>query len=308
MQAISAVEAFHSLDAEGPLFYYSTMAPLEGIERLCTRAGIGLRWLRRATAADRLSGLPRLLPPVVRGSRVMLGSLHQRPFLLAAALARQPPVLLDDGALTETIMARRVAGEASRSWLGRRLDARPLVVFSLYSAPLKPGDVLLPNRLTHVRSLFPGPTRLADEAWIAGQSFVEEGLLSLRAYVALLRRFTRRLAGDPIELVYIQHPRETDDSAASVCAELGVRRRRLEAPLELEILERRRMPRKIFSIGSTVLDTLPLLAEGFPTGAELWTIAEEAASLEGVPAKLLRRLARLRSRQDLHFAGQGVPE
>jgi hypothetical protein len=302
LQLISAVEAFHRFDGAGTIHYYARERPAAPLADLCRRAGIGLRWARRGTPAERTIGLLALAAAALAAGRVMLGSLHQRPFLLAAVLARRRLVLLDDGSLTEATTARRAAGVPARSWLGRRLDARPLVVFSIYSPAMKAGDELVRNRLAHLRSLYPGPLRPVDEAWVAGQPFVELGMMSRERYRDLVAPFVRRMRGESLEVLYVPHPRESEAAAAEACGDLGVPQRRLDGPIELEVLASGRAPRAVFSISSTLLDTLPLLREESLPALTLWSAPVDAAALGTTPPSLLGRLRALQARGDLRVA------
>lgn len=302
LQLISAVEAFDAFAGVGTIHFYSRDRPAAPLEDLCRRAGIGLRWARRGTPGERAGSLLALAAAALAAGRVMLGSLHQRPFLLAAALARRRLVLLDDGSLTETTTARRAAGVPARSWLGRRIDARPLVVFSIYSPAMKAGDELVRNRLTHLRSLYDGPLRPVDEAWVAGQPFVELGMMSRERYRDLVLPFVRRMRGEGLAVVYVPHPRESEAAAAGACRDLGVPQRRLEGPIELEVLAGGLAPRAVFSISSSLLDTLPLLREESLPALALWSAPVDAAALDDSPPSLLGRLRALQARGDLRVA------
>lgn len=301
MQAISAVEALHHFAAKGSVHYYSAEPPDPAIRRLVERAGFNFEWVARAGAFGRFAWFCRLLARVLTGCGVMLGSLHQRPFLLAATCSRRTPVLLDDGQGTVAIVARRNSRQLSRSFLSRRLDRRPLTVFSIYHPATTGRDRLIENRLDFVRSLHTGPTGTLEQAWIVGGPFVEHDLLTEDEYLSALRRYVQGPRSG-LELVYVQHPRESDAHAIEVCEQLGLHRTRLPAPIELQILASRQTPRELFSICSTVLDTLPLLAPDFPQPTELWTSPLDPRELEHVPPALAERLRTVAARDDLHKA------
>lgn len=302
LQAISAIDAFAALDATGTVYHYSHRPPSAALADLYTRAGLGLRWLGRGSATERARALARMLTAVAGASRLLLGSLHQRPFLLTALLSRRRLILVDDGALTETVGARRHAGLAAGTWLGRRVDARPLLFFSIYSPPLAAGDDRLVNRWQRVRGLYAGPFELTDEAWIVAQPFVDYGWMTATGYAALIEPFVARALAAGAEPLYLAHPRESTAATAAVCAPLGLREQRLDAPVELDLLARRRSPRMMFSVSSTVLDTLALLRPDLPDGFELWSSRAGAEVVDGAPQGLVDRLQAVAARRDLERA------
>jgi hypothetical protein len=298
LQAMAAIEALLNFGATGPVLYYSERPPLPGIYDLFHRADVApLRWINRS---ERMRKIPHLLRAVSRAAlarRVIIGSVNQRPFLLAAAFARDEVVLVDDGALTEAVVARRTSGLKSKTVLGRRLDARPLLIFSIYSPETRTRDVVVRNQLAHIRGLYSGPVRCVDEAWIVGQPL--DRWMTFAHYKELIRRFIERVGTE--RMVYVSHPRESDAAGIKLSAELGLEMRRLDTPLELELLSRREAPRRIFSISSTVLDTLPLLLPGGGSSPELWTVDVDVAELRSVPEDVVRRFSNLRVREDLLF-------
>jgi hypothetical protein len=302
LQAISAVDAFAALAATGTVYHYSHQPPSTALGDLYSRAGLGLRWLGRGNASERARALARMLTAAAGAGRLLLGSLHQRPFLLAALLSRRRLVLVDDGSLTETVGARRHAGLAAGTWLGRRVDARPLCFFTIYAPPLAAGDDRLVNRWQRVRSLYAGSFELANEAWIVAQPFVDYGWMTATEYTALIEPFVARARAAGAEPLYLPHPRESAAAAGAVCAPLGLREHRLDAPVELDLLARRRSPRMLFSVSSTVLDTLPLLRPDLPDGLELWSSRAGAEAVDGAPPGLVARLQAVAARRDLERA------
>lgn len=302
LQTISAVEGLHVLGATGHAFYYSEDPPMPELESLCSRARVPLHWIQRHRLPARFVGLLRAMVRLLFARRLMLGSLHQRPFLVAALLARHQLVMLDDGAGTEEIAAHRRGGLGSKTVLRRLAERRPFLWFSIYSPQLIQGDSMVENRLEHVRSLYSGETSLIDEAWVVGAPFIDRGMMPYRQYIESIRRFLVPATQANLDVRYIPHPRESDESAQSVCSELGLDLVRLSAPIELEVLRRRQLPRMVFSVASSVFDTLPLLEADFPSGFQLWTTRFQSDLLRGLPEALLQRIAVIEQRLDLRVA------
>ena len=121
-------------------------------------------------------------------------------------------------------------------------------------------------------------------------------------YASLILPFGQRMAAEGLPLLYIQHPRESASAADGAAGRLGVSPTRLDSPMELEILRRGRMPRAVFSVTSTVLDTLPLLDDDSAAIPELWTARVDPSSLGPIPQGLSSRLAAVAAREDLRIA------
>jgi len=305
LQAIAATEAMLELGMRGPIFHYGRTPPLPGIRGLASLAGTGpVLWMNRSHRLSQIWSSLRAGSRVLSGRHVVVGSLHQRPFVWAAALTRGEAILVDDGTLTQGWAAARKEGVPSRGSLGRRVDERRMVVFSIYPVQAGSRDVVLRNRFNNVRGLYPSPIGSRDEVWVVGQPLIDHGYITTTQYLELLKPFVARFGSKSI--VYVSHPRESDRTAEEVSAILGLTPRRLDTPIELELLAGAQVPRRIFSISSTVLDTLPLLRAEDAHLPELWTVGPDESLLREMPDVIARRIRKLRDRSDLHVAeGEG---
>ncbi|RXF75417.1 hypothetical protein [Hansschlegelia zhihuaiae] len=201
--------------------------------------------------------------------------------LLAARLAADAHVLLDDGSVTPQTAAYR-ADRASApeprqfdlSWFRTRLarrafgetalaDPERLTFFTIYGPLLEgrlaPGDRIAPNAYAALREAAPAKPR-GDAVWLLGSDHAEAGICEPQSYrrvvlgaAAALRAEGRR------RIVYRPHRGERPGKAAEI-AEVGAMELGLSTfPVELDYLQTGERPAMTAALASSAIDSLSVL-------------------------------------------------
>lgn len=182
--------------------------------------------------------------------------------------------LVDDGAATlhrahqiaTRVLHRQRKNFTPRGRLGTALQAglglSPMFLyrarfFTFYpiSQPELAGKIDR-NELAFCKSRI-GEKPRTDEVWFIG-SDIRGVLLERREdYDAFLEQVHRRI--DLSKVVYIPHRKEPDDYLAEISKRYGMEVRRLEAILELELVNAPALPKAFVSFTSSALDTIDIL-------------------------------------------------
>jgi Alpha-2,8-polysialyltransferase (POLYST) len=216
------------------------------------------------------------IPP---GARVFLGNYLEiyKGYLRHVANFVRPSgvVLLDDGTEAILINKQRVAwaraGNESRgdpsnagtTWFQRfkrRMRARhvdwddkhyaAVTFFSAFPLATSDSDRLVRNEYAFLRSIKKAQ-RVSDEILVIGQCLPEDGYLHTGQYVSDVVGLCRHFAGR--QVVYIPHPRESQDTVDRVVQATGASIRRLAVPVELALLTAPELPQAVVSFCSTAL-------------------------------------------------------
>lgn len=112
------------------------------------------------------------------------------------------------------------------------------------------------NELSFCKSRI-GEKPRTDEVWFIGSDIRREVLARREDYDAFLEQVHRRI--DLSKVVYIPHRKEPDDYLAEMSRRYGMEIRRLEAILELELVNAPTLPKAFVSFTSSALDTIDIL-------------------------------------------------
>lgn len=182
--------------------------------------------------------------------------------------------LVDDGAATlhrahqiaTRVLHRQRKNFTPRGRLGTALQAglglSPMFLyrarfFTFYpiSQPELAGTIDR-NELAFCKSRI-GEKPRTDEVWFIGSDIRREVLARREDYDAFLEQVHRRI--DLSKVVYIPHRKEPDDYLAEISKRYSMEVRRLEAILELELVNAPTLPKAFVSFTSSALDTIDLL-------------------------------------------------
>ncbi|MBB3973784.1 hypothetical protein [Hansschlegelia beijingensis] len=218
---------------------------------------------------------------------------------LAAAVAHEELILLDDGSVAPQVAAARAGlaapaperfrpgwlrTELGRRTLGERAPAAPprLAFFTIYE-PLMRGrlagsDRIVPHSYEGWRAAAASAGR-GDEVWVLGSNHAEAGICSGEDYarVVLAGLAALRAEGRPGPFLYRPHRGEDKAKAAALARAGGMELAEDGAPAELAYLEARRRPAAVLVVASSAADTLSVLDPGL----EILRVA--------LPANYLRR-------------------
>lgn len=246
--------------------------------------------------------------PRLQFARVVIG--EYRLTLLRHLVHRLRPaevVLLDDGNGTLLLAEHRRDGTSARRGLPAveprltgvpqsrlrralhgvvRLDARPLdalTYFTIYDLPGSGHDRVVRHTYAHLRARFATPA-VSDRAVFVGSSFAETGIMTVDAYLDVVRAATEQ-AGTSLE--YLPHRREEPAKLARIERGLGLRVVTPEAPLELAFLQAGTVPATVYGVLSTALDTLAVL---FGERISLRALRPPAQALNPTVAREVGRL------------------
>ncbi|MFD1331736.1 hypothetical protein ACFQ4O_06945 [Methylopila musalis] len=202
--------------------------------------------------------------------RVVLGDyrpVSYRQFLAHLDLGKTECVLLDDGSVSQAVMAFRESKKNVKEifraapFKGASVkgpdplkypDPSHLSYFTIYRGRLADGDAIIPNTY-YDRFLEGGEPTILNEIWIAGCSHVENAITSEASYLAACQA-ARRLAPNK-KCVYLPHRREDPAKVRKIAFIIGAEVRTSDG-IEALVAGRRETPVILASFGSTVLDTL----------------------------------------------------
>lgn len=266
----------------------------------------------RSAFADAVRAFLETLPQDV--DRIVIGDYRPvsfRQFLSGFDLASTEVVLLDDGAVSQSVMAFRESlqnvPEVFRvaPFKGKFVaaadpltypDPPRLTFFTIYSGRLADGDAIIANT-AYDTFLDRATIETRDEVWIAGCSHVESKIAKAADYSALCAKARAIFADKP--LVYLPHRREDAAKVEAVAALLGAQVRRTEG-IETHIETTRVAPTVFVSFGSTALDTLPRMLRD---RTAFWLIAPPASYFRGERQDHLRQVIRANLNNNERVAG-----
>lgn len=201
--------------------------------------------------------------------RVIIGDyrpVSYRQFLSRVDLDKIECVLLDDGAVSQAVMAFRESKSNIKEVFRatpfksklikaddplKYVDPSHLTYFSIYNGRLADGDRIVRNSY-YDNFLTGGTPTIRNEIWIVGCSHVENDIASETEYVKICMR-ARELAPD-IRCAYFPHRREDQHKVRKIAFMIGADIRVTNGIEEL-IVASREVPSALVSFGSTVLDT-----------------------------------------------------
>lgn len=147
---------------------------------------------------------------------------------------RRRPRIQDNGAHCQHPRSRGFL-KAIRSTLRRKFvdwDTTPvesLTFFSCYDLDVRQGDRFMRNEYRVLRASSKSLAR-SDDVVFLGQPLTQDSFMKPEKYVDYLRRVKKYVA--PRRLLYVPHPRESNESIESVQTQLGVEVRVLDVPAE----------------------------------------------------------------------------
>lgn len=246
---------------------------------------VDLRWLGRSVSLrlneyakeskqflNRLK-FDRLSKKLGRVDNLVLGNLLQGYMQHFANRVRAKRiVLLDDGTDTLRVCASRNVverGPASGrvTFLRRTKDymrkafvdwdltrIRSLTFFTSYDLTLPAEDSAVGNRYAFWRQRLKSVAR-EDVVYFLGQPLVEDGYLTLNAYLNALAKVIAHYQGE--RFLYLTHRREADTKLAAVRA-MGISVESFDLPIELQMLNVS-TPRELSSFFSSALDNCRII-------------------------------------------------
>ncbi|GLK77864.1 hypothetical protein GCM10008171_31180 [Methylopila jiangsuensis] len=246
--------------------------------------------------------------------RVVLGDyrpVSYRQFLAPLDLGKTECVLLDDGSVSQAVMAFRESKKNVKEifratpFKGASVkgpdplkypDPSHLSYFTIYRGRLADGDAIIPNTY-YDRFLEGGEPTVLNEIWIAGCSHVENAITSEASYLAACQA-ARRLAPEK-KCVYLPHRREDPAKVRKMAFIIGAEVRASEG-IEALVAGRRETPVILASFGSTVLDTLSRMV-GKVTSCVL--IAPPASYFLGARQEHIETIVQANLRDNDHVIG-----
>lgn len=178
-------------------------------------------------------------------------------------------ILVDDGAQILKTMADIETGRlvAPRRNIQLRLLYRlaglryqgfpPVELFTAYN--LKNGRVrTIRNDYRLTRALVSKAPRPVDEVWIIGQYFYLDGMMTPEDYFGTLAGLVREHY-QGLEVRYILHPREVETDGLSLLTRLEVSPVKLEMGVELFLISKGILPRRIATYYSSVFQTCQMI-------------------------------------------------
>lgn len=234
------------------------------------------RFIRKLTRQIvRRARLERLIRSYGRLERLFIGNYIKNDMQHFANLGTYGElVVLDDG--TDTIRAnerRRIAPEPTlpgSMTLGKRLrqafrsryvdwnqrQVPALTFFSTYGLSVTARDRLVRHDYRFLRARFVSG-RAENVAFFLGQPLAQDGYLTPEAYVTAVQDAARLLDGTPV--VYIPHPRESEQSVQRIQSEVGLPIRRFEGPIEIVIAVQGIRPRVLASFFCSALENCAVI-------------------------------------------------
>ena len=136
---------------------------------------------------------------------------------------------------------------------------RAVTFFTTYNLDVAKQDALVRHEYTHLRASVHERSQ-EDLVIFLGQPLVSQGYMSEQCYIALLQAVARHLGAGPV--LYVPHPRESDEEAERCGGAVGWTVRRLLGPIELELATRPHHPRALASFFCSALETCSILFAG----------------------------------------------
>ncbi|HVI28370.1 hypothetical protein [Hansschlegelia sp.] len=244
------------------------------------------RWLpafgRDVLDAGHRASLERLAKTLGRRRFLAFGdyrNVSQRA--LAATVAHEELILLDDGSVAPQVAAARAGRDApsperfrpgwlrtelGRRTLGERAPADPprLAYFTIYERLMRErvaaSDRILPHAYETWRAAT-GAAARGGEVWLLGSNHVEAGICSAGDYrrVVLAGLAALKAEGRSGPFLYRPHRGEDKARAAALAREGGMTLAADGAPAELAFLETRPRPGAVLVVASSAADTLSVL-------------------------------------------------
>lgn len=230
-----------------------------------------------------LTNLAEALAGIGDLDQIVLGDYRPVTFrqVLRFGTDRTSMILLDDGSVTREVMRYRENPGGKDVLLSEIIRARPLAsydgeaslvdpfeypdpkklsYFTIYTGALPQDDQILINR--HYEKVFKAQEpEIRDETWIIGANHVEAGITSHAEYDRLIGQIASFCGKG--HLVYVPHRRENTEKIESLAQRYSLSLRPFNGPIELQIEHERIVPRSILAIGSTVVDTLSKMLNGY---------------------------------------------
>lgn len=183
-------------------------------------------------------------------------------------------VFLDTGLATAEVARRRLRQHATSQLemkrrvkefaLGLRLaPIKKVTFFSSLPIDVHPPDLLVHTSFEAIRRNMTSVSS-GGETWVLGQNFVAGGMMPADVYSRAIREICER---SPAPHVYIAHPREEEARLAAIKRDTGVAIRRLQRPVELELVASGILPRALWGINSTALFSCATIFAGLPVYA-----------------------------------------
>lgn len=135
-------------------------------------------------------------------------------------------------------------------------EADKVNFFTSYDLKLKLSDRLVKNRYGYMKSLIK-KQRITEEIFFLGEPLVEDGYIELSRYYFYLTMIIDYFGLDG--LYYIPHPRESDNSVASIAESLGINIKRFNMPVEIQLITGADRPSTLCSFMSSALDNCRLI-------------------------------------------------
>ncbi|WP_143536854.1 hypothetical protein [Rubricoccus marinus] len=247
----------------GDVRWYSYGRDIGRLSRWLGRSALG----RASRTVDHVRMFAQLLPPDLKGGRLVLGNILDRRLRhVANALDPAELVLIDDGTAT-IVVAQRLRDQPIQSVLARvvekglRLDTRyPTrgTLFTIYDVDLPPSWTLRHNEYSVLGAKLRSVTT-ANEALIIGGPYVDYGWIDLDDYITHLEGI-QEWARTPI--TYVPHGKESASVIAAIESALGCRTWRPPEALEVALAHRGVVPRHVIGFYSSFLPNAAMLFGG----------------------------------------------
>ncbi len=215
-------------------------------------------------------GMSRILNQLPLVERVFIGNIgarYQRHF--AHQTGCREIIALDDGLATVELMERRRGGltdqRSGRSWrrlfemaMGAKFAPLPfLTFFTAYDVSAPPGDRVIQNEYSFVRSRMTALGSRRDELMVLGSPMRDFGLVPLETYLAYIARIRDRFASLP--LLYAPHRAEREETVEAV-------RMRFDAeicdgglPIEWWLLQHEQPPKYVAGFYTSALENIRVI-------------------------------------------------
>lgn len=140
-----------------------------------------------------------------------------------------------------------------------RYSPDAVTFFSAYDIDVASPDRLERNEYMRCRSM--AQDRYSDDlVWVLGEALVDDEILTERSYLRVMDDiFSSHSDG---ELVYIAHPRESEEMLDKIRARYSIEVVRFVRPVEIEIVQASVQPRTVVSFCSSALENLATIYGG----------------------------------------------
>lgn len=272
MQAVSALEARLRSDDEAVLIAEPRVEKFGVVDRV---QWLGKHWVDIRThqsifrRINHWADFTRKIGEIVKKTgpirRCYVGQLGVPMSHIAHACGASEVVVLDAGLVTlkvarqrhQRLGLRQRFASGIRAAIGVRGDQPGRVTFfSAYDLEVREPDHLQRHAYERLRAAAAGGAAVA-ETWFVGQNFVEGGMMTPERYEAVIAAGIASAQQGSSAVVYVAHPRETDERLAGLAQRFGFVIRRLGHPLEIELLQNR--PKCIVGVCSSALHSAAVI-------------------------------------------------